>query len=96
MRDDISSTYMGSVNSVIELGASRQAAREAHVPRRVFMMLFAYMAVSSGLLGYVIGPHHRTSVLIMLGLAALAFLLIIDIDDATRGGLREARPQWRS
>jgi hypothetical protein len=91
MRDDISSTYMGSVNSVIEIGASRQAAREANVPRRVFVMLVIYMAVSSGLLGYVIGPHYRTSVLIMLGLASMAFLLIIDIDDATRGGIRESQ-----
>jgi hypothetical protein len=91
MRDDISSTYMGSVNSVIDLGAARRTAREAHVPRRVFVMILLYMAVSAGLLGYVIGPRHRISVVIMLGLSALAYLLIFDIDSATRGGIRESQ-----
>jgi hypothetical protein len=91
MRDDISSTYMGSVNSVFEVGAARRAAREAHIPRRVFVILLLYMAVSAGLLGYVIGPRHRISVLIMLGLSALAYFLIFDIDSATRGGIRESQ-----
>jgi len=91
MRDDISSTYMGSVNSMLELGAARKAARQVHVPRRVFMILLLYMAISSAMLGYVLDPKHRTSVLIMLGLTALAFLLILDLDSATRGSIRESQ-----
>jgi hypothetical protein len=91
MRDDISSTYMSSVNSVLELGATRKAARQVHVPRRVFMILLLYMAISSAMLGYVIDRRHRTSVLIMLGLTALAFVLILDIDSATRGSIRESQ-----
>jgi hypothetical protein len=91
IRDDVSSTFMGSVNSVLEVAPARRAAREAHVPRRVFVILLLYMAISSGMIGYVIGRRHRVSVLIMLGLSALAYLLIFDIDSATRGAIRESQ-----
>jgi hypothetical protein len=49
------------------------------------------MTISSAMLGYVLDPRHRTSVLIMLGLTAIAFLLILDIDSATRGSIRESQ-----
>ena len=90
-RDDISSTFMGSMSSLMEVAAARSAERDAHVPRRVFVVLLVYILVASGGLGLIFGSRYRVAVGILLVLAAMSYLLIIDIDGATAGGVRESQ-----
>ena len=89
---DYSSTFVEAINSVIDLGAARKAARNAHVPTEVFGVLLIYIVVTSGVLGYVLtGPRGRTAAGVMLVLLAVSLLLIIDIDRPTMGGIRESQ-----
>jgi len=89
---DFSSTYLDSVNNVIDLDASRKAARRARVPGEVFLVLFVYLATSAGVLGYVLkGSRGRISAAFLLLLFTLVLILIIDIDRPTAGGINEGQ-----
>lgn len=89
---DFSSAYLDSMNALIDLDASRKAARTVHVPTEVFVVLITYIVVTAGVLGYVlVGRRGKTSAAIMLALLGMSFLLIIDVDRPTRGGIREVQ-----
>lgn len=89
---DFSSTFLDSVNNVIDLDASRKMARMARVPTEVFVVLFVYLIVTAGVLGYVfVGNRGRGAAGFMLLLLTLSLLLILDIDRPTKGGVREAQ-----
>ncbi len=89
---DFSSAYLDSMNALIDLDASRKAARTVHVPTEVFVVLIIYIVVTAAVLGYVlVGRGGKRSAAIMLGLLGMSFLLIIDIDRPTRGGVREVQ-----
>jgi hypothetical protein len=90
-RDDISASFMDAMSTVIEIGAARRAARQAHVPGQVFTVLLIYMIVSAGVLGYVMRPSRRAAIVVLLVLLTMSYLLIFDIDGATRGGVRESQ-----
>jgi hypothetical protein len=87
---DFSSAYLDSMNLVIDLDASRKAARLVRVPATVFLVLIVYMTVSAYVMGYVlVGHQSRASGLFLLALLTLALALIIDIDRPGRGAVRE-------
>lgn len=89
---DFSSSYIDSMNNLIDLDASRKAARLVRVPSGVFMVLVIYMVVTAGTLGYVlIGKRAFATACFMLGLLTLALMLIIDIDRPTKGSVREGQ-----
>jgi hypothetical protein len=89
---DFSSAYLDSMNALIDLDASRKAARTVHVPTEVFVILVIYMVVTAGVLGYVlVGVRGRAAAAFMLLLLSMALLLIVDIDRPTRGGVREGQ-----
>lgn len=89
---DFSSTFVDSVNHVIDLDASRKMARMARVPTEVFVVLFIYLIVTAGVLGYVfVGNRGRGAAGFMLLLLTLSLLLILDIDRPIKGGVREAQ-----
>ena len=89
---DFSSTFLDSVNNVIDLDASRKMARLARVPTEVFVVLFIYLIVTAGVLGYVfVGNRGRGAAGFMLLLLTLSLLLILDIDRPNKGGVREAQ-----
>jgi Holliday junction resolvasome RuvABC endonuclease subunit len=90
-RDDVSATFMETMNSTIDIAAARKAARLAHVPQRVFVVLFAYMIMTAAVLGYVIATRRRGAVLTLLVLLTVSFMLIIDIDSPNRGRVRESQ-----
>lgn len=88
---DFSSTYLDSINLVIDLDASRKAARLVRVPGTVFVVLILYMAVSAYVMGYVlVGHRSRASGVFLLLLLTLALALIIDIDRPGFGSVRES------
>ena len=92
---DFSSTFVESMNNVIDLDATRKAARQAHVPAEVFAVLFVYLVVSAGVLGYVLwSPRARRAGIFLMGLATLSLLLILDIDRPTSGGILNPSARW--
>ena len=93
LRDlDFSSTFYDSVNVLIELDSTRKSARLARVPSAIFLLLYIYITVAAGQLGYFVA-NRRGLVQSCLFLALLVtFLLaIIDIDRPTQGVIRESQ-----
>jgi hypothetical protein len=89
---DFSSSFLDSMNTVINLDESRKAARLAHVPSAVFVVLAIYAASVAIVLGFVLtGVRGRIAGVILLGLFTLSVLLIIDIDRPATGGIRESQ-----
>jgi hypothetical protein len=85
-----SSTYVSSINNLIDMDGARRAARDAHVPSEDFLVLFIYFVVTAGVLGYVLtGFRGRVSAGFLLVLMVMSLLLILDIDRPTLGGIRE-------
>ena len=90
-RDDVASSFMETMNATIDAAAARKAARLAHVPQRVFVVLLVYMLMSSGVMGYVIAKRRRGAVLTLLALLTVSYMLILDIDSPNRGRVRESQ-----
>jgi hypothetical protein len=87
-----SGAYLGSINALIDLDASRKTARVARVPGEVFAILFTYLITTAAVLGYVLrGARGRLAAAFLLGLLTLSLMLIIDIDRPTRGGIIESQ-----
>jgi hypothetical protein len=85
-----SAVYLDSVNHLIDLDASRKAARQARVPSEVFAVLFAYLVTAAGVLGYVLkGRRGRLTASFLLALLTVSFALIVDIDRPTMGAVNE-------
>ena len=89
---NFSSAYVQSINSVIDVGSARKAARQARVPPEVFAALLVYMVVAAGVLGYVVrGVALRVAGGLLLALLTLSLSLIIDIDRPSMGGVVESQ-----
>jgi hypothetical protein len=89
---EFSNIFISSVNNMIDLDASRKAARLARVPAEVFAVLFVYLVTTGGVLGYFLrGSRGRSAGGILLALLTLSLLLIIDIDRPTMGGVVEGQ-----
>src|SRR4051812_12386856 len=84
--------FVESMNLTIDLGASRKAARRAHVPPRVLTILLIYMCVSAYAIGHVlVGFRMKWVAGVLLVLLTMSYMLILDIDQASRGGVREVQ-----
>lgn len=89
---DFSSAFIESMNTTIDLDASRKAARQARVPTEVFAVLGIYLVVTAAVLGYVLtGFRGRAAAVFLLLLLSMSLMLIIDIDRPTQGGIRETQ-----
>lgn len=89
---DMSSTFLSSINSVIDLDTSRKTGRMAHVPNEVFWVLIVYVMVAALIIGYII--RNRASFYlasVMHVLIVLSLMLIMDIDRPAGGGIRESQ-----
>lgn len=87
---DFSSTYVSSINNLIDMDSARRATRMARVPTEVFVLLFCYFIVTAGVLGYVLtGNKGRLSAGFLLLLMVLSLLMVMDIDRPATGGVRE-------
>lgn len=85
-RPDFSNAFLQSMNQLIDLDATQRNARLIHVPDEIYAVLFAYMVVTSGLLGYLLtGLQGRLTSALVLVLMAMFLLLIFDIDRPTQG-----------
>lgn len=89
---DFSSTFVDSVNGVIELAAARLAARTAQIPPAVFAVLFLYTIVSAAVLGYVLtGRRGRVAGGALLALFTMLLMLLSDINRPVTGTIRESQ-----
>jgi hypothetical protein len=89
---DFSSSFIDSVNTVIELDAKRKTARRARVPPGVFAVLGIYGAGVALVLGYVLtGWRGRIAGVFLLALFTLSVMLIMDIDLPTSGRINESQ-----
>lgn len=85
---DFSSSYLDTMNQMIDMDATRQAARRAHVPAEVFLLLVIYQLVAAGVMGYVlVGGRGRQSAAFLFLLFGLSLLLVIDLDRPVDGGI---------
>jgi hypothetical protein len=89
---DFSSSYLDSMNTVIELNESRKISRQAKVPNAVYTVLFIYIIVSAGLVGYTRkSTRERWSALFLFLLLTLTLMLIVDIDRPVDGGINTSQ-----
>lgn len=85
-------SFLEAMNLTIDMDTARKAARRAHVPPQVLVLLFLYQIAVAATLGYVLAGRsgYPTAALVML-LFALSVTLVIDIDRATTGSIRESQ-----
>lgn len=86
---DFSSTYVSSMNLMIDMDAARKAARRASVPGEVFLLLFVYQLVAAGVVGYVLtGKRGRQSAAFLFFLFGLSLVVVLDLNRPTTGWIR--------
>jgi len=87
-----SNAFLEAMNLTIDMDTARKTARRAHVPPQVLVLLFLYQIAVAATLGYVLAGRsgYPTAALVML-LFALSVTLVIDIDRATSGSIRESQ-----
>jgi hypothetical protein len=86
----LSNAFLTGMNSMIDLDAARKTARSARVPVAVFAVLFVYLIVTAGVLGYVfVGQRGGVVAGFWLILLTLFLLLVFDIDRPKSGLIRE-------
>lgn len=89
---DFSSSYLETMNALIDMDATRQASRESHVPSEVFLVLLLYQFIAAGVISYVlVGRRGQQTEMLLFLLFGIALLLVIDIDRPTTGGIIESQ-----
>lgn len=89
---DFSSSYLETMNNMIDLDSARKAARQARVPSAVFFVLFVYVVTSAGVLGYAgANKEGRGATAFLFLLLALSLLLTLDIDRPRSGRVTESQ-----
>ncbi|QZH74635.1 MAG: hypothetical protein JY451_13375 [Erythrobacter sp.] len=75
-------------NEAGDVAAMRLAAREAHLPDAVMVLLCVFIIAGAGMLGYNRAGQprvHRPAVLVFLVLLAIAFITVLDLDRPRSG-----------
>jgi membrane protease YdiL (CAAX protease family) len=89
---DFSSSYLETMNNMIDLDSSRKAARLVRVPSTVFFVLFVYVITSAGVLGYAgANKEGRGATTFLFLLLAISLMLTLDIDRPTSGRVKESQ-----
>jgi hypothetical protein len=86
---DFSSTYVSSVNHMIDMDAARRAARRANIPGEVLVLLLVYQLVAAGVVGYtLVGERGRQAAAFLFLLFGLSLLVVFDLDRPISGWIR--------
>jgi hypothetical protein len=83
----LASLVISATNDMFDLAASRKAARAAHIPTRVLVVLLIYSMFVAFLVGYEKG-HARWASTMLFVLLLIAAALILDIDQPVRGAVQ--------
>jgi hypothetical protein len=85
-----SNALIDSINKMIDLDASRRAARTSPIPTEVFVVLLIYLIGAAGVLGYVLAGGRGLLVAgFLLVLFSMSLLLILDLDRPVSGLIHE-------
>ncbi|XHR99964.1 hypothetical protein ACFB49_15610 [Sphingomonas sp. DBB INV C78] len=89
---DFSSSYLETMNNMIDMDTTRKAGRLAHVPAEIFFVLLLYQFIASIVISYfLIGPRGQKIALFLFLLFSVVLLLVIDIERPTSGGIQESQ-----
>lgn len=89
---DFSSSFLETMNNLIDLDMRRKTARLAQVPTEVLVVLAIYIIFTGGVLGYVFtGFRGLLAGVFLLALLTFSLGLIIDLERPTAGGIRESQ-----
>lgn len=82
--------FLDSINAVIDSDELRKSSRQAKVPAEVFGVLFVYIIITAGSLGYTVtGRRGLLATGVLLLLIVMSLMLTIDIDRPTGGAIIE-------
>ena len=84
---ELASLLVTTTNESIDLAATRMAAREAHIPPRIILVLMLYALVASVMVGYEKG-RYRTATSLLFFLLTLAASLVVDLDRPATGAIK--------
>jgi hypothetical protein len=83
----LAALVVSATNDMFDLAASRKAARAAHIPTRVLVVLLTYTLFVAFLVGYEKG-HARWASTMLFVLLLIAAGLILDIDQPVHGAVQ--------
>jgi len=83
----LAALVVSATNDMFDLAASRKAARAAHIPTRVLVVLLIYTLFVAFLVGYEKG-HARWASTMLFVLLLIAAGLILDIDQPVHGAVQ--------
>ena len=88
----ISTPLTLTFNELIDLDTERKVARTAGIPGLVLLMLYIFLIVAAGVVGFVLsGRRQRVMALVMFGLFWLAMTIIADLIRPTAGTILESQ-----
>jgi hypothetical protein len=88
----ISTPLTLTFNEMIDLDTERKVARTASIPGLVLLMLYLFLIVASGVVGFILsGKRQRVMALVMFGLFWLAMTIIADLIRPTAGTILESQ-----
>jgi hypothetical protein len=82
---------MDSLNESFDLAIERQAARSAHIPDPVLIVLLVYAVLSMIMMGSLLAANrqpHRVETLLLTLLLTLAHVVILDLDRPRNGAIQ--------
>jgi hypothetical protein len=89
---DFSSSYLETMNAMIDMDATRKTGRLAHVPAEIFLVLLLYQFTAAAVISYtLIGRKGRQMAIFLFLLFSIALLLVIDIERPNSGGIKESQ-----
>lgn len=88
----LSHSYLEAMNALIDVDTIRKTGRRSHIPSVVFLALFLYLFVTTGVIAFVrAGQGSPLTTLLLFILFGVAQLLVVDIDRPTSGGVTESQ-----
>lgn len=97
LRDDVSSNYLDNARQVIDVSASRVAARLWHIPIRVHVVLLIYGIVTAFVLGFVFADaREHFAAAALFALVTMSMVLIINLDRPIGGTIGESEQPIQS
>jgi hypothetical protein len=89
---DISTPVLLAFNDVIDLDTERKMARRMRVPPEVLELLLGFLALTAGVLGYVLeGRRSRLGAAFLFLLLSLYVATLEDLNRPTSGNIRESQ-----
>lgn len=89
---EVAGSFVETMNQMIDLAAERKAARRGNVPLEVLTVLLVYLILVAIVYGYTSSKDRRwAGAVFMLALFTSSYLLVLDLDRPTGGGITESQ-----